>query len=124
MVIVDDRSTARRLIAEELSLTATECDEIETAAPMHDIGKIGIPDLILLKPGRHTPEERAIMRRHPLIGHGILAESPSRYLQMGAIIALGRLERFDGSGYPQGLAGADIPLAARIVAMADIFDTL
>ncbi|MDZ7583228.1 MAG: response regulator [Thiobacillus sp.] len=113
-----------RLIAEELSLTAMECDEIETAAPMHDIGKIGIPDRILLKPGRHTPEERTIMRRHPLIGHGILADSPSRYLQMGAVIALGHHERFDGSGYPQGLAGANIPLAARIVAVADVFDAL
>jgi len=76
-----------RLIAEELKLTAMECDEIEAASPMHDIGKIGIPDLILLKPGRHTPNEQEIMRRHPLIGHGILTGSPSRYLQMGAVIA-------------------------------------
>lgn len=113
-----------RLIAEELRLTAMECDEIGTAAPMHDIGKIGIPDLILLKPGRHTPEEQAVMRRHPLIGHGILTESPSRFLQMGAVIALGHHERFDGSGYPQGLAGENIPLPARIVAVADVFDAL
>ena len=113
-----------RLIAEELRLTAMECDEIEAAAPMHDIGKIGIPDLILLKPGRHTPEEQDIMRRHPLIGHEILADSPSRYLQMGAVIALGHHEKFDGSGYPQGLAGEDIPLPARIVAVADVFDAL
>ncbi len=113
-----------RLIAEALKLTAMECDEIESAAPMHDIGKIGIPDLILLKPGRHTPEEQVIMRRHPLIGHGILTDSPSRYLQMGAVIALGHHEKFDGSGYPQGLAGADIPLPARIVAVADVFDAL
>ncbi|HET9463389.1 MAG TPA: HD domain-containing phosphohydrolase [Thiobacillus sp.] len=113
-----------RLIAEELRLTAMECDEIEAAAPMHDIGKIGIPDLIMLKPGRHTPEEQAIMRRHPLIGHGILTDSPSRYLQMGAVIALGHHEKFDGSGYPQGLAGEDIPLPARIVAVADVFDAL
>jgi len=113
-----------RLIAEELKLTAMECDEIEAAAPMHDIGKIGIPDVILLKPGRHTPEEQAIMRRHPQIGHEILAGSPSRYLQMGAVIALGHHEKFDGSGYPQGLAGESIPLAARIVAVADVFDAL
>ena len=113
-----------RLIAEELKLTAMECDEIEAAAPMHDIGKIGIPDQILLKPGRHTGEETAIMRRHPIIGHEILADSPSRYLQMGAIIALGHHEKFDGSGYPQGLAGEAIPLAARIVAVADVFDAL
>ncbi len=113
-----------RLIAEELHLTAMECDEIEAAAPMHDIGKIGIPDQILLKPGRHTPEETEIMRRHPAIGHEILAGSPSRYLQMGAVIALGHHEKFDGSGYPQGLAGTHIPLPARIVAVADVFDAL
>jgi two-component system response regulator RpfG len=113
-----------RLIAEELKLTAMECDEIEAAAPMHDIGKIGIPDLILLKPGRHTAEEQAVMRRHPLIGYEILADSPSRYLQMGAIIALGHHEKYDGSGYPQGLAGEAIPLPARIVAVADVFDAL
>lgn len=113
-----------RLVAEELRLSALECDEIEAAAPMHDIGKIGIPDHILLKPGRHTPEEQVIMRRHPLIGHEILAGSPSRYLQMGAIIALGHHEKFDGSGYPQGLAGEAIPLTARIAAIADVFDAL
>ncbi len=113
-----------RLIAEELKLTAMECDEIEAASPMHDIGKIGITDLILLKPGRHTPAEQTIMRRHALIGYEILADSPSRYLQMGAVIALGHHEKFDGSGYPQGLAGEDIPLPARIVAVADVFDAL
>ena len=113
-----------RLIAEELNLTAMDCDEIETAAPMHDIGKIGIPDHILMKPGRHTPEEQAIMRRHPLIGHSILENSPSRYLQMGAVIALNHHEKFDGSGYPNGLTGIDIPLPARVVAVADVFDAL
>ena len=80
--------------------------------------------MILLKPGRHTPDEQEIMRRHPLIGHEILSDSPSRYLQMGAVIALGHHEKFDGSGYPQGLAGEDIPLPARIVAVADVFDAL
>jgi two-component system response regulator RpfG len=113
-----------RLIAEELKLTAMECDEIESAAPMHDIGKIGIPDQILLKPGRLTPEEQAIMRRHPAIGHEILSNSPSRYLQMGAVIALGHHEKYDGSGYPHGLAGENIPLPARIAAVADVFDAL
>lgn len=113
-----------RLIAEEMHLSALECDEIESAAPMHDIGKIGIPDQILLKPGMHTPEESIIMRRHPDIGYGILADSPSRYLQMGAVIALGHHEKFDGSGYPQGQAGTAIPLPARIVAVADVFDAL
>ncbi|HMM46773.1 MAG TPA: response regulator [Thiobacillaceae bacterium] len=113
-----------RLIAEELKLTAMECDEIEAAAPMHDIGKIGVPDHVLLKPGRHTPEEQEIMRLHPLIGYEILAGSPSRYLQMGAVIALGHHEKFDGTGYPQGLTGEAIPLAARVVAVADVFDAL
>lgn len=113
-----------RLIAEEMSLSAMECDEIELAAPMHDIGKIGIPDYILLKPGMHTPEESLIMRRHPTIGYEILADSPSRYLQMGALIALGHHEKFDGSGYPQGQVGTAIPLPARIVAVADVFDAL
>jgi two-component system response regulator RpfG len=113
-----------RLIAEQLALSVMECDEIEIAAPMHDIGKIGIPDLILLKRGRHTPDEQTIMRTHPVIGYRILADSPSRYLQLGAIIALSHHERFDGGGYPQGLAGADIPLIARIVTVADVFDAL
>jgi len=113
-----------RLIAEELKLSAMECDEIEAAAPMHDIGKIGIPDHILRKPGKHTAEEQDVMRRHPLIGHGILGDSPSRYLQMGAVIALGHHEKYDGTGYPQGLVGEDIPLPARIAAVADVFDAL
>ncbi len=113
-----------RAIAEELRLTAMECDEIESSAPMHDIGKIGIPDQILLKPGSLTEEENLIMRRHPILGYEILADSPSRYLQMGAIIALGHHEKFNGTGYPQGLSGQAIPLPARIVAVADVFDAL
>lgn len=113
-----------RAIAEELRLSAMECDEIESSAPMHDIGKIGIPDHILLKPGSLTEEEKRIMRRHPVLGYEILADSPSRYLQMGAIIALGHHERFDGTGYPDGVAGQAIPLPARIVAVADVFDAL
>ena len=113
-----------RLIAEQLRLSPMECDEIEAAAPMHDIGKIGIPDDVLLKPAQHTAGEREIMQRHPLIGHAILADSPSRYLQMGAVIALGHHEKFDGTGYPHGLAGEDIPLPARIAAVADVFDAL
>lgn len=113
-----------RLIAEELNLSPHECEEIESAAPMHDIGKIGISDLILLKPGAHTQEETSIMRRHPEIGYEILSNSPSRYLQMGALIALGHHEKFDGTGYPHGQAGSAIPLPARIVAVADVFDAL
>jgi two-component system response regulator RpfG len=113
-----------RLIASELKLSAMECDEIESAAPMHDIGKIGIPDYILLKPGPLTGEELTIMRRHAEIGYRILADSPSRYLQMGAVIALGHHEKFNGTGYPNGLAGDAIPLSARIVAVGDVFDAL
>lgn len=113
-----------RLIADELGLSHDDSRAIEIAAPMHDIGKIGIPDAILLKPGRHTPDEFATMKCHTLIGYDILKESPSKYLQMGATIALGHHEKYDGSGYPYGLAGEDIPLAARIVAVADVFDAL
>jgi len=112
------------LIAGELGLSAQDCEEIELTAPMHDLGKIGIPDNILLKPGALTPYEWLIMKTHPIIGHDILAESPSRFLRMGARIALCHHERFDGQGYPRGIAGTDIPLAARIVSVADVFDAL
>lgn len=113
-----------RLIASELKLSAMECDEIESSATMHDIGKIGIPDQILLKPGPLNDEELCVMRRHAEIGYQILADSPSRYLQMGAVIALGHHEKFNGSGYPNGLSGEAIPLPARIVAVGDVFDAL
>ncbi|HEX9812221.1 MAG TPA: HD domain-containing phosphohydrolase [Burkholderiales bacterium] len=113
-----------RLIADDLGLPKDECDAIEMAAPMHDIGKIGVPDAILLKRGTHTPEEQTIMRRHTVIGHDILKDSVSKYLRLGATIALGHHERYDGGGYPHGLKGEDIPLPARIVAVADVFDAL
>jgi two-component system response regulator RpfG len=113
-----------RLIAEDLGLEATECETIELAAPMHDIGKIGIPDHILLKPGKLVLEEFTVMKQHTRIGYEILKDSPSRYLQMGAVIALGHHEKYDGSGYPYGLGGEDIPLPARIVAVADVYDAL
>jgi two-component system response regulator RpfG len=112
------------LIARELGLPGMECEEIELTAPMHDLGKIGIPDNILLKTGSLTPYEWLIMKTHPVIGHDILVESPSRYLRMGALIALCHHERYDGQGYPRGLAGQDIPMPARIVAVADVFDAL
>ena len=113
-----------RLIAEDLKLSDDECDIIELAAPMHDIGKIGTPDHILLKPGKLVAEEIVIMQGHARIGYDILRDSPSKYLRMGAVIALGHHERFDGKGYPSRLAGEDIPLAARVVAVADVFDAL
>jgi len=113
-----------RLIAEGIGLPDEECELIEVAAPMHDIGKVGIPDGILLKGGHLTDGERRIMQRHTDIGYEILKESPSKYLQSGAVIALNHHEYYDGRGYPRGLAGDAIPLAARIVAVADVFDAL
>jgi two-component system, response regulator RpfG len=113
-----------RLIAEELGLMSDHCDLIELAAPMHDIGKIGIPDHILQKPGKLSPEEMVIMKTHPLIGFRILQDSPSKYLMLGATIALSHHEKYDGNGYPYGSKGDDIPLEARIVAVADVYDAL
>jgi two-component system response regulator RpfG len=101
-----------------------EVELLALAAPLHDIGKIGIPDEILLKPGRLSPREMDVMRRHTLIGYEILKDSPSRYLQQGAVIAVGHHERYDGSGYPKGLRGEEIPMVARIVAVADVYDAL
>jgi two-component system response regulator RpfG len=112
------------LIAEALGLPDEEVRVIELAAPLHDIGKIGLPDAIVRKPGLLTPEETEFMRSHPRIGHDILAGSSSRFVQLGATIALRHHERWDGSGYPDGMAGRDIPVAARIVAVADVLDAL
>jgi putative two-component system response regulator len=113
-----------RVIAEQLGLSAAQQQLILEAAPMHDIGKVGIPDHILLKPGKLSIEEFAIMKKHAMLGYQILAESQSEMLQVGAEIALSHHEKFDGSGYPHGLVGEEIPLFARIVAVADVFDAL
>jgi two-component system, response regulator RpfG len=112
------------LIGQHLGLGTETVHVLEVAAPMHDIGKIGIPDAVLLKDGPLTSPEIDVMRAHPRMGYDILKGSPSKYLSMGAIIALGHHEKFDGSGYPNGLHGEDIPLVARIVAVADVFDAL
>lgn len=112
------------LIGRCLGLNARECEDIELAAPMHDLGKIGIPDGVLLKPGKLDALEWETMKRHPVIGHDILADSPSHYLRLGALIALYHHERFDGTGYPHRLSGESIPVSARIVAVADVFDAL
>ncbi|MCR4300414.1 MAG: response regulator [Sulfuricaulis sp.] len=113
-----------RLMAEKIGLPESDCHIIEIAAPMHDIGKIGIPDGILLKPGKLDDTEMRVMRTHARIGYEILKDSPSKYLQLGAVIALGHHERYDGTGYPGRLRGYEIPLEARIVAVADVFDAL
>jgi two-component system response regulator RpfG len=112
------------VIAEGMGMAEEEVQTLTSAAPLHDIGKIGIPDAVLLKRGSLSEEETAIMRRHPLIGYEILRDSQSRFVQMGALIALRHHERWDGSGYPDGLSGSEIPLPARIVAVADVFDAL
>jgi two-component system, response regulator RpfG len=113
-----------RGIAEVLGLGEPECTIIEAAAPMHDIGKIGIPDAILRKPGSLTESERSVMKTHTLIGYEILKDSSSPFVQRGAEIALSHHEKFDGSGYPAGIRGHDIPISARIVAVADVYDAL
>ncbi len=111
-------------IAGELGLPATAVAELLEAAPLHDVGKIGISDTILLKPGRLTPDELTEMRRHSEIGARILSGSDFAVLELAAEIALTHHERWDGSGYPAGLRSEEIPIAGRIVALADVFDAL
>jgi two-component system response regulator RpfG len=113
-----------RLIANAIGLEPDEAETVELAAPLHDIGKIGIPDHILLKTDKLDGAEWEVMRRHPVIGHEILKGSASKYVRMGALIALGHHEKYDGCGYPNGLVGDHIPLCARIVAVADVYDAL
>ena len=112
------------VIARRMGLGSELADALLLAAPMHDVGKLGIPDTILLKPGRLTVNEFEVMKRHPLIGHDILKDSSSEVLRLGARIALSYHEKFDGTGYPNGIAGEAIPLEGRIVAVADVFDAL
>jgi len=113
-----------QLIALQMGLSAEDCDLLLHAAPMHDVGKMGIPDGILLKPGKLDEEEFRMMKHHAEIGYSILQDSSSRLIQVAAEIAISHHEKFDGSGYPAGLAGEDIPLFGRIVAVADVFDAL
>jgi putative two-component system response regulator len=112
------------LLAKEIGLSEQECQLILQASPMHDVGKIGIPDHILLKPGKLDDKEWKTMKMHPEIGAEILSGSRSELMQMAESIALSHQERWDGSGYPHGLQGEKIPLAGRIVAVADVFDAL
>lgn len=116
------RSAAR--IAEALGMTASEVTSIRIAAPLHDVGKIGVPDSILLSTGRLTEEEFEIMKTHCVIGAELLSSEDVPLLDLAAEIALSHHERWDGAGYPNGLAAAGIPLSGRIVAVADAFDAL
>jgi putative two-component system response regulator len=113
-----------QLLARAVGMGDAWAEDLLHAAPMHDVGKIGIPDAVLLKPGKLDAEEWAVMRRHPEIGAEIIGEHASGVLCMARQIALTHHEKWDGSGYPEGLAGEAIPLAARIVAIADVFDAL
>ena len=128
-----DNETGRHVIrmslfAQQLALAAGRspawAEDLLNAAPMHDIGKIGIPDAVLLKPGPLNAEEWAIMRTHPQIGADIIGEHPASVLQMARSIALAHHEKWDGSGYPNALAGKAIPIEARICAVVDVFDAL
>jgi len=111
-------------IARSMGLTEHAIENILYAAPMHDLGKIGIADLILLKPAGLTPAEWEIMKQHTLIGAKILKGSDAEFIRLGEVIALSHHEKWDGSGYPTGLKGIEIPIACRITAIADVFDAL
>lgn len=113
-----------RLLVAATTANQDWVDLVFHAAPMHDIGKIGIPDHILLKPGKLSPDEWKIMTMHPVIGGQIIGDDPSPLMRMSRDIAENHHEKWNGTGYPQGRAGADIPLAARIIALADVFDAL
>jgi putative two-component system response regulator len=117
-------SEVSALLARALRLPARQVSLIWRAAPLHDVGKIGIPDAILLKPGRLSPDEAEIMRSHTVIGGKILSEGRSDLVRIAHQIALTHHERWDGAGYPQGLGGDAIPIEGRIVALADVFDAL
>ena len=112
------------LMAEKLGMSPKQVKDILYAAPMHDVGKIGIPDGILMKSGKSTDEEFALIKTHTTIGAKILGNSRAKLLQFAQQIALSHHEKWNGEGYPQGLAGEDIPLAARIVGLLDVFDAL
>jgi len=112
------------LLATHMGWNEDECETLLHATPMHDVGKIGIPDKILLKPGKLDKEEWEVMKTHTTIGGHILDDDNSDLLILGKEIALTHHERWDGTGYPEGLSGENIPLSGRIVAIADVFDAL
>ena len=118
---LEHMSRLSALIAGAMSL---DPHPMKVASSMHDIGKIGVPESIMLKPGALTPAERLVMRGHAQIGHDLLCDSPSDLLGLAAAIAWTHHERYDGGGYPHGLLGEEIPLEGRIAAVADVFDAL
>ena len=113
-----------QLLAKEIGLTDVEAELILNASPMHDVGKIGIPDSVLLKPGKLNGEEWAIMQSHVRIGGEILSGGGSKLMEVARSIALTHHEKWDGSGYPEGLSAEDIPIEGRICALCDVFDAL
>jgi len=113
-----------RLLALRMGMSDAEADLVLQAAPMHDVGKLGIPDRILLKPGKLSPEEWEIMKRHTVIGAEIVGDHASELMQTARMVALRHHERWDGSGYPHALSGEAIPKIARLVAVSDVFDAL
>ncbi|MBR4399236.1 MAG: HD domain-containing protein [Fibrobacter sp.] len=112
------------MLAKFMGLPENEVERIRLAAPMHDLGKVGIPDAILNKPGRFTDDEYAIMKTHSEIGYNMLHNSKRKLLRFAAEIARSHHERWDGRGYPKGIAGEEIPLAGRICSVADVLDAL
>lgn len=112
------------ILARKMGINERDAELIELVAPMHDVGKVGIPDSVLLKDGKLSPTEYEIMKTHTTIGYEILSEHPSDMVQLAAIVARHHHEQWDGKGYPDGLAGKDIPIECRIISVADVFDAL